>query len=178
MIRFLHIAAALSLAFAAPSTAQSDADRAAVAVLVNEFETAFRQNDMVGVMDFTPPGVWSNLADTLGVSVDDLREVTEIQMTQMMAQVTVEQFGMDVAAANGGVTQTGRPYFLIPSEMTMEVIETNQRIHARSDTLAFEDQGQWWLVRVQDANNRQMLVDAYPDLAQIDIAVGTMEVLQ
>jgi len=91
----------------------------------------------------------------------------------MLEQVHIDNFGMNLAAAQEMTTPTGgRTYLLIPTwtEMTVQGVG---RIRADTQTLAWQDDGQWYLIRIEDAPQQAMLREAYPELAGVDFPLGT-----
>ena len=71
------------------------------------------------------------------------------QMTKALAEVKIEAFSMDLANAEYRELQTGEPYALIPTETVMDAADNGQ-FKATSQTLALIDEGEWYLLRVNE----------------------------
>lgn len=171
------LALAAALALATPTLAQelSAAQQDALAARVAEFDGTMRAGDMAGLMDFMPARIKQTIADEAGVSVDELEAAMREQMDAAMAGATIDAFSMDLDALTTAQTPDGgRTYALIPTttEITMEGMG---RMRAASQTLAFEDEGTWNLLRVDDPNQVAILQAAYPEFAGVAFTPGTME---
>lgn len=171
---------ALGLCLSPPAVAQTDADRESALAVITQFDADTLAGDIDGILSIMPPRIMALLSATAGVDVADLRASLVLQTEQMLSMATIDEFSMDIDGARGGVTDTGRPYFLVPTQITMTITHLGQsgRVRATSDTLALEDEGQWWLMRVENPSHELVLAQAYPDLAGLEFAASTMEELQ
>ena len=168
--------AALSLALAPPALARevTEADRAEIAAVVGEFAEVVEIGDMPGLVGFIPPPMVTTIARANGMSEDALMEAMAFAMMQAMDGVSFESFEIDLAAAESGETPAGRPYLIAPTTSIMQV-EGTGRVTATSTTLALEDEGRWYIARIDDASQLAVLRDTYPDFEGIDFPEGTME---
>src|SRR5690606_34122935 len=116
---------------------------------VAAFDKAMRDEDYDKVADTIPPRVMEFIAKQAGLEVDALRTVVVQQMEAALAAVDLEEFGMDMDALKQAELADGEPYALIPTETVMNS-EATGRMRAKSETLALLDEGQWYLVRVND----------------------------
>jgi hypothetical protein len=176
MTRFSTFLAA-SLLSISPALAQTDADRTGAQAVISQLIVDTAENDIEGILSVTPPALLATFAAMSGRNPDEMAVLMQAQMRELMAQVNVESYEMDLDVAQGAVTSTGRSYFVVPSRMTMEVIGAG-RLLTTSETLVFEDGGQWWLVNVENPSMGLILAQAYPDLTGIEFAPATMEELQ
>ncbi len=158
------LALALTPAFAEELSGE---DRAAVTSRVDAFNTAFAAGDMAAVFDFMPPKILVALSDQSGLSEEDLLAAMEGQIDAAMALATIDSFEMDMDTASYQMTPDGsRGYVLIPTETEMTVQGTGA-MKATTDTLAFADEGAWYLVRVDDQAQVQLLTAAYPEFTDV-----------
>ncbi|WP_439473272.1 hypothetical protein [Brevundimonas sp.] len=178
MIRsiLLLLAATLSIALSGgPAFAQSvtDADRAQIQARIDELSGLINQGDLAGAIDVVPPRLRYLIANRFGIPRDQIKPAMRQVLGPMLEQVHIDNFGMNLAAAQEMTTPTGgRTYLLIPTwtEMTVQGVG---RIRADTQTLAWQDDGQWYLIRIEDAPQQAMLREAYPELAGVDFPLGT-----
>jgi hypothetical protein len=165
-MKTLFKAALLACALvAAPAFADPipEADRAAIAARVDAFDAAFKGGDMAAMFDYMPPKVLANLATQSGMSEETLMAAMKEQIDAAFETVTVDDFGMDMASATWAMTPDGsRGYAMIPT-FTVMTVEGAGKMRAEGDTLSFSDDGKWFLVRVDDPAQVQLLTAVYPE---------------
>lgn len=143
---------------------------------VADFNAAMAALDMRTLVSMTPPKIHATVASRAGVSKDELIETMVAQMNEVMSQVEITDFGMDVSAAEYGEGSDGTPYAFIPTETVMDLgAEAGGKVVAKSRTLALLDGGAWYLVRVDNAGQAQLLRESYPALKDLEFTTGTME---
>ncbi|MGX1309420.1 hypothetical protein AB7M35_004178 [Amorphus suaedae] len=152
-------------------------DRAALETRVETFDTAIRANDTDQIVDVVPPKVLAFIADKAGVPLDKLKEGLATQIEQAMADVTIVSFGMDLDTAEVGESATGRTYLLVPTHTVMQA-ETVGKVETKTHTLAFADGGKWYLVRLDNEQQKAILKEAYPEFADITFPEGTIEIVE
>lgn len=175
-------ALAVSLALAFPAAAQTDPDAAPVytapvAKAIAAFEAAFTEGDMAGVLDAMPPTLLSHIATKFDTDRSGLLREMPATIEDAMAEVEMEAFDMDLTAAETGRTSEGRAYALVPTTSTM-AIDGRGRFRSGNTTLALEEDGEWYLMRVDDPGQIALLREAYPDMAGIEFEEGTMEAVE
>lgn len=169
----------LSLLLAAPVTAQSvDAsDIAEIEALTAQFITDMESDDIAGVIDAIPPRILDHIAQSNGMEPALLRDALIQQMNQVMQTATIDAFSMDVDQLVTGVTPIGRAYALVPTTTVLTIAGANT-MEAVSQTLFLDDEGEWFMVRVDDPSQEQILRAVYPDFATINLPRGTMRALE
>ncbi len=173
-------AAALSLSLLAlPGLARdiTAAESAALQTRVDAFSAAFASDDMKAVSSVIPPKIINAMAARFGMEPAQLIDAMSQAMEAAMQNVTIDHYAMDVEAATFGETSAGRAYFLIPTQTDMTVDGTT-RIEATSQTLAFADEGVWYLVRIDDAQQVSFLTEVYPEFKGIGFPSGTTKILE
>lgn len=154
------------------------ADRAAMDARVDSFNAAFASGNFASVFDYMPPPVLAALASQSGMTEAELLDATRMQIEAAMKSVTLESFRMDTDAATYRTTPDGsRGYALIPTETVMKA-EGVGRIRATSETLAFADGGEWYLVRIDEPAQVQLLQTAYPEFQGVAFTSGRMEAIE
>lgn len=171
----LALAVSVTAVAAGPAMAFDDADRAGMAAAVDQFNAAFAKGDYHVVFDFMPPKVIAAIAAQAGMDEASLLAAMKAQIEAAMATVTIESFDMDVAGATYATTPDGsRDYALIPTRTLMSV-EGTGRVRGLSQTLAFHDEGQWFLVRIDDPQQVDLLKTLYPEFKGVDFPPGSLE---
>jgi len=178
MIRNVLAALALTILVACTATPYDmpAPERAAMEQTVQQFSADFRNGRTASVVDIVPPKVTANLAKRAGIPVADLRRGVIQQTRAAMKLVKVVSYGMDTKQAQFFQTSTGRGYALIPTQTVIRA-PGGQTIQSNNTTLAFADAGKWYLVRIDDASQRELLVDAYPEFSGLRVADGTTKVI-
>lgn len=178
MIRstLMLLVATLSIALCgAPALAQSvtEADRTQIQARIDQLSGMINQGDMVGAIDVVPPRLQALISTRFGIPRDQLKPAMQQAMGPMLAQLKIDGYGMELASAQVLSTPTGgRTYLLIPTwtEMT---IQGAGRFRSDTLTLGWQDEGRWYLIRVEDAPQVAMLREAYPELAGVEFPTGT-----
>jgi len=143
---------------------------------IERFETALKQGDFNLVAESIPPKVLGHVATKAGVGVEQLRSAMQAQMQITLASVKLLDFDMDFDRATYKQAPDGMPFVLIPSRSLMET--KGQKIEAKTATLALIDDGTWYLVRIDDAQQINIVRAVYPSLATVEFPEGTMEAVQ
>ncbi len=176
-ITSLLVAAALSIAPAAAREFTAE-EKAGLAEAVAAFDTAMVDGDFATIVETIPPKVFENIASGAGIEVDALRDLVIEQMEESLKVVTIDEFGMDLDAAQYLETADGTPYALIPS---VTVVNTNSdagSIKVSSSTFAFIDEDVWYLMSVDQAQQIGILKAVYPSFADVDFPQPTTEAVQ
>lgn len=168
--------AAAAFLLTAPLHAQevTDEEKAAIQTRIDEFGAVMKSGDLSGTFDFIPGKVREHIASQSGMTVDQLKAAMKEQMGAMLSTVTFDEFGMDLANATFTATPDGsRTYGLVPTHNVM-TIEGQGTIRAESQTLVMQDEGEWYLVRVDDPQQVGMLQAVYPEFAGVEFPPATM----
>ena len=179
LFRVVLIAASLVFAAAAPALAQdvSAEDRATV---VARFETLHDKvvgGDMSAAMDMLPPGVIDAMAARYGVTPEQAREAAREVAAQVMSDVEVLEYRIDMDGADVRRTPDGaRTYLMVPLHMTMRM--QGMTVKATSPTLAFEVDGVWYMMNVEEAEQAAVLREVYPEFEGVEFPKGTMEIVE
>lgn len=164
---------------AAPSFADvaSPAEKSALSVVVNQFEADFFGGNFEAVANGIPPKIIVLIADRAGMDPTVLKGIVADQMETAMTQVTLDSYSMDKDNAQWDRTEDGRRYALIPTQLQMK-LANGQVAQSKTYTLAFEDERQWYLVRIDDLQQVQMLAEAYPDFKGISFPEASVKILK
>lgn len=168
-----HALAACLLVMAAPATARdlTPAEQAGLQDRIDSFEQAFEQGDMDEIFSVIPPGILANATERYGMSEEEVLTTLKDTLAKAMEAATVEDYEIDLASATTGETSAGRVYVLIP---TTTVIAFDDETSATSDTqtLAFAEDGRWYLVRIDEAQQITSLKGAYPEFESVTFTEG------
>lgn len=173
----LFAATALVAALAAPTFAEefTAEQLEGLETRIESFDAAMKASDMAQVMGVVPPKVLDKIAATFNVTTEQLIEATQQQMDQVLKDVKIVSFGMDLETAEFLETGDGTPYALIPTETVMDMGEAGGKVKATSSTLGLLDEETWYLVRVEDAQQVAILKEVYPAFADVEFPTGSME---
>lgn len=178
-MRLLTMTLAAFLA-AGPALAReiTDDQRAALEARVAEFSATMTDGDMADLLGYTPPPVRATLAEMSGMDEAQLVEAMRAAMDAAMQGATIEGFSMDVDAATVEETPDGSRAFVLIPTTTDVAVEGQGTMRAASQTLALEDGGEWWLVRIDDPQQTMILAQAYPEFAGVTFPAGTVTPVQ
>ena len=176
----LTVLMAVGLMFGAPALAQEVTadDRARIEARIDTLEHALDGGDLAATLDVTPPALRAALARRLGVTEAEMRRLMAEAMGPTMAEVTFVSYEMDVPGAAIRTTPVGgRTYLMIPTTTVMDVKDAG-RVRVRTGTLALEEAGDWYLIRVQEEAQVTMLREVYPEFAEVAFPEGVTELVQ
>ena len=170
------LAAAPALAQDAPKATLSAADRAGLDARIDQLIGMVEAGQYSAMIEFLPPKVVQTIADTFGVTADEAIEASRQMVDEVMSQVTILAFDIDRAGARTFVTPDGsRQYVILDLNMLMET--QGIRVKAVSPNLAFEDEGIWYIMDINDPAQANILREAYPEFEGVTFEPGTMEVI-
>lgn len=154
----------------------SAAEMGALKTRIAQFGKAVETKDVEAIESVVPPKLLASMAEQYGMPVAQLKQSMQQAMENAMSQVTVVSYEMSTDKAVFAQTSAGRPYALIPSRIVMKVDDSTMQ--GDNKTLAFADDGVWYLVRIDDANQVRFLTRAYPEFKGIDFPAGTMKMIE
>lgn len=167
--RFLHTLLALLLAGAA-LTAQAlpPQDKQALQTALQDFVGYMQKgNTNAAIKASIPPALSHILADKMGLSVEDVYQFSQQQAATQWQKAQLESFHYDMENAREGMSSKGKPYVLIPYTTTVKM---HGKSHVgNSHILALKDQGTWYLIRLNNPAQLQLVQEAYPDLADLTL---------
>lgn len=143
-------------------------DKAALQAAVQTFDRAVERNDAQTMVSFMPPRLLSLLARQAGMSPRRFRESMVFASELMVGQFELVSFTMSMKNARYGETPAGRPYALLPTSTVVRVPNVG-RVRGTSATVAVFDNRRWYLVRVDNEQQRRLLLRAYPDFRRVAI---------
>lgn len=142
-------------------------EMAALETRIADFENAIRANDFEGTIAVVPPPMLEAIAQTANVSVDQLKAAIAEQMASMQGSIEFESFGMALDEATEAELPDGNPYLLIPTQSVINIPDVGT-MTSDTHTLAFQDAGEWYLVRIEDQNQIDILRQVYPGFADVE----------
>lgn len=171
------LAAAPALAQDAPKATLSAADRAGLNARIDQLNGMVEAGQFSAMIEFLPPRVLQTIADTYGVTAEEALEASREAVDELMAQVTIVAFDIDLAGAETFITPDGsRQYVVLDLHMLMAM--EGIQVKARSPNLAFKDDGIWYIMDVNDPAQATILREAYPEFEGVTFEPGTMEVIE
>lgn len=176
MIRTLLIAATLFIAACAASYDLPADDRAAIAQRVTSFERAFMRQNTSEIINVVPPSLIAAIAQDANVPEATLRTAMQTETRNALRQIKVVSFGMSLEQATFLTTPNGRPYGLIPTQTVIEA-PNGTKLQSNNNTLTLEEGGKWYLIRIDQGRQMELLREIYPDFKGISFPQGTSKVV-
>lgn len=176
MFRALLAAALLLIAACAAPFALPPEDRSAIAQRIAGFERAFVQGNTTEIINVVPPRLITAIARDGGVAETALRREMANLTREATARINVVSFGMALDDARFLTTPAGRPYGLIPTRTVIET-PTGTRLQSDNTTLTFEEGGQWYLIRIDEGRQMELMREVYPDFEGVTFPQGTTKAL-
>ena len=172
----IAVLALVLLPCAASARPLDDQERAALAATVASFGAAMREDNFARVTETVPPKVIGAIARRAGTTPDRIVALMiKAMQTLQRGDTKIVSFGMDLASADHKELASGGPYVLIPTETI--VAAGGQRFRERSHTLALLDEGKWFLLRISNARQIEILREVYPEFARVEFPSGSTEAL-
>ncbi len=169
---FLGILLPLSAAFA---DTLNPVEQAALQARIDAHEVARVEGDIRVLMSEMPPKVIPAIARQTGSTAPDVRAMVEDAIRQAYAQQDFQSNELDLSSAQFAETKTGLAYLLIPTETVVTFQDKTYQL--RSFTLAFQENGAWYLSRVAEGPPLQTLRLAYPEFEAVTFPKGSSTVI-
>jgi hypothetical protein len=169
----------LTVVAGSPIQAQeiAQADRVMIESRIAAFDAAMKAGRIEQSIDFIPPRLLRFMAEKVGLSEDKLKAMVTAQAVAAVDGMTFLSFGMDMKAAQVAATpDKSRTYMLIPTQSVIAIPDSG-KIQSKTQTLAIKDDGQWYLVRIDNAQQLTLLRGAYPEFAGVDFPSGSTAII-
>jgi hypothetical protein len=175
----MAIAMALALALL-PCTvfarSLDETEKASLAATIESFDAAMRAANYVRVAETVPPRVIDAIALRSGAEPKQIVAVMiQVMQQTLQGDTKIESFGMDLGDADHRELASGAPYVLVPTETV--IVTGGRRFRSKSHTLALLDDGRWFLLRINDVAQLQILRDVYPEFSGVVFPSGSTEIL-
>lgn len=149
---------------AAPTQATQQNAQTALQARVDSFNAAFLAGNYNVVTEVVPPRLVTLLAKRTAMSPTALKRLMLTSTQEVMSRATVHSSVMSVPD-NAIKTAGGMNYALLPTKTDITVMGT--RAKQSTTTVALQDNGKWYLVRVETASHEADLKTAYPELKSV-----------
>lgn len=148
------------------------ADRAKIEARIEDLERAVTEGDAVAAIEVVPPRLLQAMLTEAGVSRAELDVALRESFAEVLTTVKFLDFGMDVAKATTQQTPDGsRVYLVIPTFTKLKVKDVG-KVRTDTNTLALEDGGEWYLVRIDEAGQVGMLRKVFPEFTGVEFPDG------
>ncbi|WP_088183678.1 hypothetical protein [Sphingobium sp. Z007] len=153
------------------------ADRTVIESRIAAFDAAMKAGRIEESIDFIPPRLLRVMAAKVGLSEARLKEMVAAQAVAAVDGLTFLSFGMDLSAAKVAATpDKSRTYMLIPTHSVIAIPDAG-KMQSKTSTLALKDEGQWFLVRIDNAQQVALLRAAYPEFTGVDFPSGSTAII-
>lgn len=147
-------------------------DRAAVEARIAELDAVVSTGDIAGAVEVVPPRMLRQIASNAGVSENQLLDMIRQQSASISAGMEIESFDIDLDGAPPQLTPNGRrEYLLLPT--TSVIAMGGQTVRSTTSTLALEDDGEWYLIRVDNPQQADLITEIWPEFEGVDFPTGT-----
>ena len=170
----------VALAPVQPATARdlTATEQAALAEAVDRFSEYMRTQDWPAMIEASiPPRVLDDMLKGSDQTKEQFFKVIAELMAETMAKMNLQSYSMDLAKATKKEHADGEPYLFIPTELTVTV-DGGDKVAVHSHTLGMLDAEKWYLVRVTDPQQQQMLVRIFPEYKGVEFPGETTEILK
>ena len=147
-----------------------------VKMRIQEFERAFYAQDTEALFSFSPPKLVQTIAKKFGVKPEDFMALLKEKTENLYASVEMISYDLDLKKAIISKTPSGRIYSIIPTKTVMRFEES--KISATAQTLAFVDEGIWYIVSLTEDEGIQFLKEAYPEFKGVAFKKATIEIIE
>lgn len=141
------------------------------------YRTAVEANDVTSVVNISLSPTFINyLANMDGVDPSVLRAQVVEMMGGVMSMLESFSYDFDWDKAQYSRLKDGTQYVVLPTVVNMQI--DGKKIQSREETFALLEDGQWYFMRVNEAEQIEAFKAAYPHLADINFSIAKMEVVE
>jgi hypothetical protein len=131
--------------------------------------------DVDVMMSIVPPRIVDFLAEANGVTPAELKESLRQELTQSRDEISfsnmrLETEGLDATRSEDG----GEAYVWGFARSAVEMTVSGTKFRAEGHTLALLEGGAWYLVRLAEAGEIEMMRALYPFFAKVEFPESTM----
>ena len=168
-----------TLAIGSPVASRSlqSVERTTLDTTVAEYQQAMDAKNFDHIVETIPPKILDLMASRVGAEAAALKPMIVDLMKRSLEQMSLEHYSMDQSTQVVMELPDGAPYVLIPTRTVFKASD-ELRVQLKSHTLAIQDAGKWYLVRVAEAAHMAILQQVYPEFAGVEFPRGSMEVLK
>jgi hypothetical protein len=128
---------------------------------ITVFEDGIRNKNFQVMSDIIPRTVWENIKAKANITDAQLVESIKTTMMRDFETATITNFNLDLPAATTHALADGMPYMMIPTNATIAVKQSGI-FQSTSVTLAIIENDAWYLMRVSDKAQVDILHEVYP----------------
>lgn len=143
---------------------------------LDAFETTFANGEMGDLVDFMPPKILETLLTQSGVSLAEMKKQLDAVWEQTTALVSINNFEITRDQTSVELASSGRPYKILPTQVEMKIHANKTDAVGISETLAFFENGKWYILRLDEVQMVAIFENVYPDLADIEIMKPIMKI--
>ena len=143
---------------------------------LDAFEATLADENMGGLVEFMPPRIVETMSTQNRVTKAQLIAQLDSTWAQTAALVKINQFEITRDGTKIELASSGRPYKILPTQVDMQILTTDTNAVAESETLAFLENGKWYVVRLDEPQMVAMFETAYPDLNEVEIMKPSMKI--
>jgi hypothetical protein len=159
---------ALAIAPAAEATPLSPQQEAALAQRIDSFEAALKATDMAAAIAVVPPEVVEHIAAKHNATVAEVIAAGQAQLERTFGQAKLLAVELAYEPERLVSLGEGLAFVTLPTRLKVDLGSNGGIVTATSETLGLFDEGTWYLVSLDNAEQVGVLRQLYPALAEID----------
>ena len=164
--RYLMPALSTFLLLASSSHALEASDKARLVTTLSTYASALENADYVAVVNALPPAVIELISQEAKLSPEVIRKSVTAQMSSVMSEATIHSFTMDTSTMTSGETASGMNYAFLPTETVVSQAGGEPQ-NVETTTLAIDQDGAWYLMRIEYPSHYDFVRAAYPEFQDV-----------
>ena len=136
---------------------------------LGEFEDTFNSGQISRLLDFTPPKILTKILIDTNVTRVELNAQIDMVWEQTLQVVGIGAFDLDKTIHPVKFLADGRPYKILPTSTVMTVKANDSEVISKSETLALIENGEWYILRLDDPSQIKIFREAYPGFDDVDV---------
>ena len=164
--RYLTLALATSLLLTSSAFALEASDKTRLETTLSTYAAALENADYGAVVNALPPAVIELISQEAKLSPEVIRQSITAQMSSVMSEAVIHSFTMDTSTMTSGETASGMNYAFLPTETVISQAGGEQQ-NVETTTLAIDQDGVWYLMRIEYPSHYDFVRTAYPEFQDV-----------
>lgn len=142
-------------------------DKVNIEQKIEIIHTSAKSLDFEPLINMMPEKVLQYMALKANIPPASLKQIMITMSSSLIDPDTDIEYVADLDSAKVFTSKVGRDYLIIPTQFKM--ITDNEINQLTGNLLAFEDEGAWYLMRVEGQNHLDIIAEIYPDLTDLEL---------
>lgn len=170
------IVATFAVMLSVSANAYDKKDEAKIKQKVNQVITGVKQKNTDMILDTMPQKLFGFLAKKAKMTPQKAKEMMKKMTDRGMQDLPVDKMKYEVIYSKARINKssTNREYVIFPTKTVFDM--DSQLIKSTGNLVAIEDDNNWYIMRIENAQQTDILKQIYPDIKKYDIYKTTTEV--